>query len=51
MAKKIGQVRWFKNNSTDNWPQEITLDKFRAGTIFPRSYPIVFIRVETLPGT
>lgn len=50
MEKKVGQICWYRDGSNDNNPRSITLSRFRAGTIFPKSYPIVKLEVQTLPN-
>lgn len=51
MAKRVGQIRWFGNDSNQNYPSNVTLESLRQGSIFPRSYPIVQLGIQTLPGT
>ncbi len=51
MAKKVGQIRWFGDNKSQNYPSDITLAKLRYGTAFPKTNPIVQIGIQTLPGT
>ena len=51
MARKVGQIRWFGDNSANNWPRTITLNNFRRRTIFPDSYAIIQLGIQTLPGT
>ena len=41
MAKKVGQIRWFGDNKSQNYPTDISLAKLRYGTAFPKTYPIV----------
>ncbi len=51
MAKQVGQIRWFGPGVKNNYPATLTLDMLRNGTAFPRTYPIVQLGVQTLPGT
>lgn len=51
MAKKVGQIRWFGDNKSQNYPADVTLAKLRYGTAFPKTCPIVQIGIQTLPGT
>lgn len=52
MAKKVGQIRWFGDSrASQNYPADVTLAKLRYGTAFPKTYPIVQIGIQTLPGT
>lgn len=50
MAVKIGQIRWFGENSSLNFPADITRAKLRYGTVLPSNYSIVAIGIQTLPG-
>lgn len=51
MAKQVGQIRWFKDDSSNNYPSTVSLATLRNGTAFPRTYPIVQLGIQTLPGT
>lgn len=51
MAKKVGQIRWFKDNNEKNYPANISADALSSGSAFPRSYSIVQFGIQTLPGT
>ena len=51
MAKKVSQIRWFGEGNELNYPTNITLEKLRYGTAFPRTYPIIRFSVQALPGT
>lgn len=51
MAKRVSQIRWFGEDDPRNYPANITLEKLRYGTAFPRTYPVTRFSVQTLPGT
>ena len=51
MAKKVGQIRWFGDGKSQNYPPDVSMAKLRYGTAFPKTYPIVQIGIQTLPGT
>lgn len=51
MAKRVGQIRWFKDNSAFNSPSTVSSETLGNGTAFPRTYPIVQLGIQTLPGT
>lgn len=50
MAKQIKQFRYFKNNSTKNYPVGVVLEDFITGTAFLGNYPIVHLGIQTIPG-
>lgn len=59
MAKKVGQIRYYgggKSTSTTsnqkrNYPEGLTYNNLRYGTIFNSVYPILQLGIQTLPGT
>lgn len=51
MSKKIGQVRWFGENKTDNYPRTMTLKDLRCGTMLPRTDPLTSITIQAPVGT
>ena len=51
MAKRVGQIRWFGVDSVENYPSSVSLESLRQGSAFPRSYPIVQLGIQTVPGT
>lgn len=50
MARKIGQVRWFGENKTTNYPRSLVLADFRRGTMFPRTDSILQLSVQAPAG-
>lgn len=51
MAKKIGQIRYFGEGDSKNYPANINALRLRTGTAFTTIYPVVQLGVQTLPGT
>ncbi len=53
MAKKVGQIRFYSNGSTQNYPgdNKITTQTLLHGAAFKNYYPIIQLGVQTLPGT
>lgn len=52
MAKRIGQIRYFKEGDTkNNYPSNINMLRLRTGAAFTQVYPIVQLGIQTLPGT
>lgn len=51
MARKVGQVRFFANGSSQNYPSGLTSTQMRHGTAFSKYYPLVRLGVQALPGT
>lgn len=51
MAKKIGQIRYFGENDSRNYPSNINALRLRTGTAFTTIYPVVQLGVQTMPGT
>ena len=51
MARKVGQVRFYANQSTQNYPERLTTSQLRHGTAFSKYYPLVQLGIQTLPGT
>lgn len=53
MAKKVGQVRFYSNGSSQNYPGGVnmTTRSLLHGAAFKNYYPITQLGVQTLPGT
>lgn len=50
MAKRIGQVRFYKDRSPQNYPQPWSKDSIRYGEPFSGKR-IIQLGIQTLPGT
>lgn len=51
MANKIKQFRFYENNSTNNYPSDLTDTDLVNGDIFQPYLPIFRLGIQTLPGT
>ena len=54
MAKRVKQVRYYNDNSQNNYPTEGTKPRYRnliSGTAFSAYMPILQLGIQTLPGT
>lgn len=58
MAKKVGQIRYYgggkqgsNTNQKRNYPEGLTYNSLKSGTVFNAVYPIIQLGVQTLPGT
>lgn len=51
MAKKIKQIRYYQDNNSNNYPENVTSRNLISGTIFSVYTPILQLGIQSLPGT
>ena len=50
MAKKIEQIRFYRQNDNRNCPTNINMNRLISGSAFNNKYPILQLGIQTLPG-
>lgn len=50
MAKKVEQVRYYKQDDSRNWPDHLRMNHLVSGSVFSGKYPIVQLGIQSLPG-
>ena len=52
MAKKVKQIRYYKDNSANNYPTTgLTYRSLISGTAFSSYTPMIQLGIQSLPGT
>lgn len=50
MARKVAQIRYYKDNGDLNYPKSASISELRSGKIFANYMPALQIGIQTMPG-